>query len=74
MKIIKARMKGGKAPRLTEHEEPRQAEVIDLMERLRQSLQGSGGGRRRAGTGKTAGKSAKARKTSTRGKTKRRAA
>jgi DNA end-binding protein Ku len=42
MKIIKAKMKG-KEPRLVEHVEPQQAEVIDLMERLRQSLQGAGG-------------------------------
>jgi DNA end-binding protein Ku len=44
MKIIKAKMKG-REPKLTEHVEPRQAEVIDLMERLRASLQGSGGAR-----------------------------
>lgn len=43
MKIIKAKLKGTK-PRLTEHVEPQQAEVVDLMERLRQSLQGAGGG------------------------------
>ena len=46
MKIIKAKLKGKEA-KLTEQVEPRQAEVIDLMERLRQSLQGSG----RAATG-----------------------
>ncbi len=63
MKIIKAKMKG-KEPRLTEHTEPQSAEVVDLMERLRQSLQGAAGG---------AKKSARARKTSTRSK-KRRAA
>ena len=44
MKIIKAKLKG-REPKLTEHLEPRQAEVIDLMERLRASLQGSGGQR-----------------------------
>ena len=42
MKIIKAKMKG-KQPRLVEHVEPQNAEVVDLMERLRQSLQGAGG-------------------------------
>lgn len=42
MKIIKARMKG-KTVELHEEEEPRSAEVIDLMERLRQSLEGSSG-------------------------------
>jgi non-homologous end joining protein Ku len=42
MKIIKAKMKGTE-PRLKEHVEPQSAEVVDLMERLRQSLQGAGG-------------------------------
>jgi DNA end-binding protein Ku len=64
MKIIKAKLKGKEA-KLTSTEEPRQAEVVDLMERLRQSLQGAGTGAR---------KPAKARKTaarpSTRKKTK----
>ena len=41
MKIIKAKMKG-KTVTLHETEEPRSAEVVDLMERLRQSLQGTG--------------------------------
>ncbi len=41
VKIIRAKLKG-KQPRLTEHVEPRQAEVVDLMERLRESLQGAG--------------------------------
>jgi len=49
MKIIKAKMKGKEA-HLETAEEPRQAEVVALMERLRQSLQGAGGAsRRRAG-------------------------
>jgi DNA end-binding protein Ku len=39
MKIIKAKLKG-KDVRLTEHVEPREAGVVDLMERLRQSLEG----------------------------------
>jgi DNA end-binding protein Ku len=61
MKIIKAKMKG-KEPRLTGHVEPRQAEVVDLMERLRQSLQG-------AGTRTAAKKPARAKKkTAARGK------
>ena len=42
MKIIKAKLKG-KEPKLTETVEPQQAEVVDLMERLRRSLQGTGG-------------------------------
>ena len=51
MKIIKAKMKGKEA-KLTAHEEPRQAEVVDLMERLRQSLQGAGTGARKAARGR----------------------
>ena len=42
MKIIKAKLKG-KEPDLVVEEEPRSAEVVDLMERLRQSLQQAGG-------------------------------
>jgi len=51
MKIIKAKLKG-RTPHLAEHVEPRQAEVVDLMERLRRSLEGSGRSRpsRRAST------------------------
>jgi DNA end-binding protein Ku len=41
MKIIKAKLKGKEA-HLVEHAEPRSAEVVDLMERLRQSLEGAG--------------------------------
>jgi DNA end-binding protein Ku len=50
MKIIKAKLKGKEA-KLVEHVEPRHAEVVDLMERLRQSLERGGGrsnARRRA--------------------------
>ena len=46
MKIIKAKTKG-KTVELEETTEPRSAEVVDLMERLRQSLQGNGGGTRK---------------------------
>lgn len=45
MKIIKAKMKG-KTVELEETAEPRSAAVVDLMERLRASLQGAGGGAR----------------------------
>src|SRR5687768_1380049 len=45
MKIIKAKMKG-KTVDLKETPEPQQAEVVDLMERLRQSLQGAGSARK----------------------------
>jgi non-homologous end joining protein Ku len=44
MRIIKAKVKGGGA-KLTPTTEPRQAEVVDLMERLRRSLEQSGGKR-----------------------------
>jgi DNA end-binding protein Ku len=69
MKIIKARMKGREA-HLAAPEEPQQAEVVDLMERLRRSLQGAGGATKRAGTSKKTAP----RKAATRGKTKHRAA
>ena len=46
MKIIKARMKG-KTVELEETAEPQSAEVVDLMERLRASLQGTTGARTR---------------------------
>ena len=64
MKIIKAKLKG-KAPKLTEAVEPQQAEVVDLMERLRQSLQSAGGGRKSSRAARAAGG---ARKTPARGK------
>jgi DNA end-binding protein Ku len=60
MKIIKAKMKGKKAT-LVAHEEPRQAEVVDLMERLRQSLESTGARPRR---------SSPARKSAARGRKK----
>jgi DNA end-binding protein Ku len=59
MKIIKAKMKGKEA-HLVEHEEPQSAEVVDLMERLRQSLQGTSTGR----PARPKTKAAAARKTS----------
>jgi len=65
MKIIKAKLKG-KAALLVAHEEPQQAEVVDLMERLRQSLQGAGKGAAR--------RPARAKKTTARASKKRRAA
>jgi DNA end-binding protein Ku len=67
MKIIKAKLKG-KEPHLVEHVEPRDAEVVDLMERLRQSLAGAGG----AAGGKK--KAARAQKSAARGRKKARAA
>src|SRR6185295_13946757 len=49
MKIIKAKLKG-KQPKLAAPPEPEQADVVDLMERLRQSLQGASGGRKASKT------------------------
>jgi len=73
MKIIKAKMKG-KEPKLEAPEEPQQAEVVDLMERLRQSLQGAGGGKKRAAAAKPARKQPRSRKTAARGRGRRHAA
>src|SRR5436190_7064920 len=50
MRIIKAKMKGKEA-KLEPTAEPRQAEVVDLMERLRRSLEQSGGEPRAAKAG-----------------------
>jgi DNA end-binding protein Ku len=62
MKIIKAKKKGT-SPKLAAHAEPRRAEVVDLMERLRQSLQESGApARKTSRTRKTNKKTASARK------------
>jgi DNA end-binding protein Ku len=64
MKIIKAKLKG-KEPRLKVEAETRSAEVVDLMERLRESLQATGSTKKQARSG--------AKKPAARGK-KRRAA
>ncbi len=62
MKIIKAKKKGT-SPKLVARAEPRRAEVVDLMERLRQSLQEAGGPARKSSrAGKTKKKTASARK------------
>ena len=64
MRVIKAKMKG-KEPDLVVEERPRDSNVIDLMERLRQSLDQSGGrrGARKATQRKTRKAPARARKT-----------
>jgi DNA end-binding protein Ku len=69
MKIIKAKLKG-KAPHLVEHAEPQNAEVVDLMERLRKSLAGAGAS---GGSGKTK-RTARAKKTGAHGRKRARAA
>jgi DNA end-binding protein Ku len=65
MKIIKAKMKGKEA-HLEAPDEPQHAEVVDLMERLRQSLQGAGAGkgaaRRATRTKKTTARASKKRR------------
>ena len=66
MRVIKAKLKG-KEPDLIVDERPRDSNVVDLMERLRQSLNQSGG----RGAKKTT--RVKARKTSTRARKPRRA-
>lgn len=48
LRIIQAKLKGRK-PKLKERETPHQAEVVDLMTRLRASLEGSGAGRETGG-------------------------
>ena len=73
MKVIQAKVKGKKID-LAPAEEPRQAEVVDLMERLRQSLQGAGGGSRRRAGAKPVKKTAARRKTAARGRSRKRAA
>jgi DNA end-binding protein Ku len=60
MRVIKAKLKGKEA-NLVIDERPRDANVIDLMERLRQSLDQSRGSSRRKTTRSTARKAAPAR-------------
>jgi DNA end-binding protein Ku len=54
MRVIKAKMKGKKADLVAE-EQPRDAKVIDLMERLRQSLDASSGRGRQRGAASARG-------------------
>src|SRR6478736_5637904 len=60
MRIIQAKMKG-KDVELEPVSEPRQAEVVDLMERLRRSLAQSGGGARAGSGGAAKSRSSKPR-------------
>ena len=61
MRVIQGKLKG-RRPKLIEPESPRQAQVVDLMERLRASLEGGGSGaskkdngrRKQAGRGRAA--------------------
>ena len=67
MRVINARLKG-KAPKLIAGDHgPKQAEVVDLMARLRASLEGKGGGRMAAASRRAParkGAASKGRKTS----------
>jgi DNA end-binding protein Ku len=63
-RVIQAKLKGRK-PKLKERETPQGAEVVDLMARLRASLEGKGGGGRAAGRKRT-GKSKSTREKSKR--------
>jgi DNA end-binding protein Ku len=67
MKIIKARMKG-KQPTLKEEVRPQRAEVVDLMERLRQSLERASA---KPARGRSARKMTRTKKAGARGKKKR---
>src|SRR6185503_7968159 len=60
MRIIQGKMKGRKVE-LDAGEEPRQAEVVDLMERLRRSLE-QGGGRKGSAARSRIAKKAPAKK------------
>lgn len=62
MRIIRARMKG-KELKLVEAVEPQQAEVVDLMERLRRSLEAAGGARRKPARGRRTAHKAKRKRT-----------
>ena len=62
MRVIKAKLKG-KEPDLIVDERPRDSNVVDLMERLRQSLNQSGGrGAKKSARGKARKASTRARK------------
>ena len=60
MRLIQAKKKGGRTVRFESATEKRPAEVVDLMERLRQSLAKKPGARRAAGgpRGRPAGRRA----------------
>ncbi len=60
MRVIKSKMKGTKAKLVAEVPE-RDSNVVDLMERLRRSLEGAGSGRTGASKGRDAGKTSRAR-------------
>jgi len=61
-RIIQAKVKG-KSAKLEPEEEPRDAKVVDLMERLRRSLAGAGGAKARAAAPKRGAKKAGRKRT-----------
>jgi DNA end-binding protein Ku len=66
-RLIKAKLKG-RAPKLQEREPPQQADVIDLMTRLRASLEGKTGDGMRTETGRGKRKGSVSKATSTKRK------
>ena len=70
MRVIKAKLKG-KKPRLQERDTPQTAEVVDLMARLRASLEGKAGGKSPARGRKTAAKATARKSAGSRKKSKR---
>jgi DNA end-binding protein Ku len=62
MKVIQGKLKG-KEVRLEAEEEPRTGQVVDLMERLRRSLESGGRGPRRAGATRAPAHKTRGRKT-----------
>ena len=70
MRVIQAKLKG-KKPRLQERETPQTAQVVDLMARLRASLEGKGGPKTAARGRKTASKTSARKTAASRKRTKR---
>ena len=70
MRVIKAKLKG-KKPKLQERETPHTAEVVDLMARLRASLEGKSGTKSAARGRKTTAKTGEKKTARTRKKAKR---
>jgi len=64
LKVIQSKLKGTHVD-LEEPTEPRQAEVVDVMERLRRSLEQSGGKAKRAGKPRAPAKRAAKKRTKT---------
>ena len=70
MRVIKAKLKG-KKPKLQERETPHTAEVVDLMARLRASLEGKSGAKSASRGRKTTAKTGEKKTARTRKKAKR---